>query len=69
MNCCYNCKDRAVGCHSKCEKYAEFDQGRKEELAKRQSVKPLDHFHLESVIRSRAVGAELERMRRKGNVR
>lgn len=23
-NACYNCTERAVGCHSTCEKYAEF---------------------------------------------
>lgn len=23
-NTCKDCKDRKVGCHSKCEKYAEF---------------------------------------------
>lgn len=23
-NCCYNCKIRKLGCHSKCAEYAEF---------------------------------------------
>lgn len=28
--CCYNCKDRVVGCHSTCERYAEFKAIQKE---------------------------------------
>lgn len=24
MNCCYNCKERRVNCHSVCEKYLSF---------------------------------------------
>jgi len=26
---CYQCKDRKVGCHSKCEAYKAYDAGRK----------------------------------------
>lgn len=23
-NCCYECKERYVGCHAKCDKYADY---------------------------------------------
>lgn len=23
-NCCYGCKDRFVGCHAQCDRYADF---------------------------------------------
>lgn len=30
INCCYECKNRTIGCHAKCEKYilqkAEYDK-------------------------------------------
>jgi len=30
INCCWNCEDRYLGCHSECDKY----KGEKEELVK-----------------------------------
>lgn len=29
---CYQCKDRRLGCHGECERYAEFDERRKAQL-------------------------------------
>lgn len=34
--CCYECPDREIGCHSKCEKYKKF---RKELDKKKKSIK------------------------------
>lgn len=25
-NCCYQCKERVLGCHSKCKKYADYQK-------------------------------------------
>ena len=32
---CYNCEDRQIGCHAKCERYQSFSDARKAENAKR----------------------------------
>lgn len=43
-NCCYECKKRELGCHSKCAEYAEFKKelnkinARKEEYRKSESL-------------------------------
>lgn len=31
MNCCYNCDNRAVGCHSRCESYLAYKDGIEEQ--------------------------------------
>lgn len=30
ITCCYNCSERTVGCHSKCEKYSNYLDGLRE---------------------------------------
>ena len=44
MNCvCYQCKDRQLGCHSKCEKYKEYKETRDKE---REYLKSLQNYPL-----------------------
>lgn len=35
---CYNCEDHKVGCHGKCEKYAEYKVKREEVYRKRREL-------------------------------
>ena len=51
MSPCKDCEERHVGCHSKCEKYAEF---RKEVNEKREALREqqkLEEFSVVSAIR------------------
>lgn len=32
---CYNCEERVIGCHSKCERYQRFADARKEDNERR----------------------------------
>lgn len=45
--CCYECKDRKVGCHGTCEKYKtwrkEFEKQR--DIAKSKERKNYDYFY------------------------
>ena len=48
---CYNCEERCIGCHSICERYAEFRAYK--EAVNAEHAKAVDErsFHLEQVIR------------------
>lgn len=50
---CKDCKDRAVGCHSKCEKYLtaweEHQNFMREYKAKRESEEDVNDFKLKTI--------------------
>jgi len=48
---CHNCEDRCIGCHSICDRYAEFRAYK--DMISREHVKAVDErsFHLEQIIR------------------
>ena len=48
---CYNCEERCIGCHSICERYAEF-RAYKDMIGK-EHAKNVDEnsFHLEQIVR------------------
>lgn len=51
---CYECKDRAIGCHSKCEKYIEWAEKRKEvskKIIEERNADALITGHVVSAIR------------------
>lgn len=45
---CYGCKDRKIGCHSKCKKYKEYDDKNKKRRKQR-----LDDMYSSGVSRDR----------------
>ena len=49
INPCKNCKDRELGCHSKCDKYNEFKNNI--EYAKQERIKQnfIDDYRIKSV--------------------
>lgn len=44
IQCCYQCKDRAIGCHSTCERYREAKAvHEKDKQLSRESMNPIIH--------------------------
>ncbi len=35
INCCYNCNERHINCHSECERYAKFKAEKEEQRLQR----------------------------------
>lgn len=52
---CYNCPDRQVGCHGKCERYLAYAEKRAEDAEKEREEKKADilltDFRLRSIDR------------------
>ena len=55
---CYNCEDRCIGCHSICERYAEFRAYK--DMVCSEHAKAVDerNFHIEQVIRKTKRGKQ-----------
>lgn len=56
INCCYQCQDRVVGCHSTCEKYKEQKKAWDKERAKERERKRQEY------VRMKAIADAKERM-------
>ena len=69
MTCCYNCADRVVGCHAGCERYGAFASSRKAEKKQKYLSKDIENYHYEMVRKSRAIGDEIEKRRKRGLAR
>lgn len=53
IDCCKNCKNRIVGCHSTCRDYKEFKE-RLTEIKKFMAIDPADEFLAKSKVRAKA---------------
>lgn len=47
---CYECEDRSVGCHSKCEKYKQWAEERREVNAKITKERNIDALVIGHVV-------------------
>lgn len=52
MGPCYNCKERTIGCHSRCALYAEFKQEVDGKRAQRQRG-PVENYFMERAFHYR----------------
>ena len=53
MDCCKNCKDRIVGCHSTCRDYKEYKE-KLAEIKKFMAKDPADAFLAKTKVRAKA---------------
>lgn len=56
---CYGCQDRALGCHGKCEQYAEYRVKKDKETARRRAESDANEMVIRACIRSRRVKRKL----------
>lgn len=46
-NCCWNCQDRKVGCHARCEKYLQYAKEREQINEARQAEHNKDFMEIQ----------------------
>ena len=49
---CHGCKDRVIGCHSSCEKYAEYDRENKQRREKIKKHYEASNFLAEQTLKT-----------------
>ena len=59
MGCCQYCKERYMGCHSKCNLYIEEVKEREKFLAERRNKKELDYNVRD--IKNKSIGKRVRR--------
>jgi hypothetical protein len=53
INHCYKCKDRKVGCHLVCERYAEYRKEIEKTKQKKIEILKQNHDHIEILMKSK----------------
>lgn len=53
-NCCLGCGDRHVGCHGRCERYAEWLKAKREQSAALEAARKQD-FIADTYIRENSI--------------
>lgn len=59
MRCCQYCKERYIGCHSKCEEYIAEVKEREKFLADKRNKKELDYNVKD--IKNKSIGKRVRR--------